>query len=66
MTADEFVQYLQRLVDQAGSQDALATRLGISLPYLNDILRRRRAPGPKVLEPLGFQRVVTYERRNHD
>lgn len=66
MTADEFVQYLQKLVDQAGSQNALATRLGISLPYLNDILRRRREPGPKVLEPLGFQRIVTYERRNHD
>lgn len=55
--------YLIRLeVEAHGSQKALAKRLGVSEQYLTDVLKRRREPGEKILKPLGFKRVVTYER----
>lgn len=56
------LKHLQSEVEKAGSQKALANRLGISQQYLNDVLKGRREPGDKILYPLGFQRIVTYTR----
>jgi len=42
------------------TQQALARELGISLSYLSQIMRGRRAPGRKVLEALGLRRAVEY------
>ena len=54
---------LRRRLNAAGSQTALAKELGVSLPYLNDVLRGRREPGESILRPLGARRVVTYRKR---
>jgi DNA-binding phage protein len=60
MTADEFIAYLRNLVEQVGSQTALAKQLGVSSQQLNDILTRRRPPQHKLLAALGFTRLITY------
>lgn len=56
---------LRRQVDSAGSQKALAARLGVSPQYLNDVLLGRKEPGEGILEPLGLERVVSYRRRKN-
>ena len=64
MNKTEFLQYLQQLVTEAGSQKDLANRLKISTPYLNDVLQGRRDPGKKILAALGFEQVVIYQPKN--
>lgn len=44
------------------TQAELAKAIGVSLPFLNDILHDKREPAGKVLEFLGLERVVTYHR----
>ena len=61
MNKAEFIQHLQQLVTEAGSQKDLANRLKISTPYLNDVLQGRRDPGKKILAALGFEQVVIYQ-----
>ena len=55
------ISELRKRLDKAGTQTALAKELGISKPYLSDILRGRRDPGPKVLEQIGIRRIVMFE-----
>lgn len=52
-------------VKAVGSLREAARRWGVSPAYLSDVLNGRRAPGPSVLEPLGYERVVTvvYQRK---
>jgi transcriptional regulator with XRE-family HTH domain len=57
---------LRKRIDRA-SLRTVAKELGISAPYLSDIMRGQRKPGPKVLGALGMERqtetVVTYRRK---
>jgi transcriptional regulator with XRE-family HTH domain len=46
------------------TQSELARAMGVSLPFLNDILNRNREPSGKVLEFLMLERVVRYEVRS--
>jgi len=62
MTRDELVKLLQRRVQTAGTQAALAKELGITAAYLGDVLNGKREPGPTLLNALGFRRVITYVR----
>jgi len=57
---DVWYMVVQKLNDT--TQRELADELGVSASYLNDYLHFRREPGAKLLEALGLQRVVTYER----
>jgi hypothetical protein len=63
MTPEEFLTYLRQQAQAHGSQKALAAHLRINPAWLSDILRGRRDPGQKLLEALGFRRVVSYERK---
>ncbi len=62
MTKTELLQYIQRLVDEAGSQKDLAEKLGVSAAYLSDVLQGKREPAGKLLDALGVERVVTYRK----
>lgn len=52
---------------ESKSLRAVALDLGVSAPYLSDIMRGHRPPGPKVLKALGIERtverMVTYRRK---
>lgn len=61
---DEFdvVSALLAAVREAGSQSEWARTHGVSVQYVNDVLRGRRGPGDSILNALGFERVVSYRR----
>ncbi len=61
ITIDEVRRRLQQQIDLHGSQTAAARNLGVSLAYLNDVIRGRREPGEKLLTPIGIQKVVIYQ-----
>lgn len=43
------------------SQAQFAREHGVSLQYLNDFLRGRRDAGKKLLQALGYEKVVVYK-----
>jgi transcriptional regulator with XRE-family HTH domain len=45
---------------QHKTQQALARELGVSVSYLSQVIRGRKAPGRKVLEALGLRREANY------
>lgn len=55
------IEILRKRVDAAGSQTKAAQELGVSIPYLHEILNGRRDPGPKILAALNMRKVVTFE-----
>ena len=59
---------LRKRIDRASLRQ-VAKDLNISAPYLSDIMRERRAPGPKVLQALGVEVEVrttrTYRKRKN-
>lgn len=59
MTRKELIQALRDRASES-SQAALAKWLGISQPYLSDVLNGRRAPGPKILRKMGLKRTEQY------
>ena len=50
-------EVLRRLAEKQGSrtQTALAEEIGISRPYLSDVLNGRRDPGPAILSFVGLE-----------
>lgn len=50
-------------INVAGSQKKFAERYDISEQYVSDVLRGRREPGEKILEVLGYERVVAIAER---
>ncbi len=62
MTKAELIEHLRQLVEEAGSQRNLAKRLGVSAPFIGDVLLGKREPAAKMLKALGLRRVVTFEK----
>jgi transcriptional regulator with XRE-family HTH domain len=62
----DVIAAIRRSAKEAGTQKALAERLGISESYLADVLGGRKDPGEAILEPLGLERVVTYRRKRQN
>lgn len=62
MSQGIFLRYLQDRINQdyQGNQGAAADAWGISRGYMNDVLNGHRGPGKKLLEAVGFVRVVSY------
>lgn len=57
MTRRQVVDLLREKVEQAGGQMAFGREHGISQGYVNDVLKGRYAPGPKLLKALGVERA---------
>jgi len=57
---ERVINHLNDLVRSEGSQTALAGRLGVSLSYLSKVLAGKQEPGEKILEGIGWVRVVQY------
>ncbi len=45
------------------TQRQVADDLGVSAQYLTDVLKGRRAPGKKILDGLGLERLIIYRKR---
>lgn len=63
MTEEDMYKLIDRQIDLAGGQAAFARNFGLSPQYVNDLVQRRRHPGGKVAEALGFEKVVYYVRK---
>jgi hypothetical protein len=66
MTEQQVIDLVRAEVEKAGSYRALGAKWGVTPSYLCDLLQGRRAPGPKLLRPLGLERVVTVEYRKKE
>ena len=55
------IKILRRRIAQSTLR-AVARDLGISPAYLSDAMHGNRDPGPKILEALGLERIVTYRK----
>ena len=63
MTKAEVIELLQKQIARAGSQNAYAREIGVSQPYLNDVMNGRREPGPAILRALGLEGVLMFEKK---
>lgn len=61
MSEQGLIDFLKCMCSGSG-QKAAAKRLGISPQYLNDIIRKRREPGDKVLKALKLKKVISYRQ----
>lgn len=62
ISEDKLRGMVRLAVQMDGSQKAFAQRVGVSEGYLVDVLKNRRAVPKKILDFLGFERVVIYRR----
>jgi transcriptional regulator with XRE-family HTH domain len=62
MTEHDVVALLRRRCEAPESQASFARAAGVSQQYVNDVLKRDKAPGEAILRALGLERVVTYRR----
>lgn len=56
-------EILRAAVAALGSLREAARQWKVSPAYLSDCLNGRRAPGPSVLKPIGYERVVLVSYR---
>lgn len=63
LTLPQVMDLLRERLAVAGSQKQLAADIGVSTPYLHDVLHGRRVPADAVLDALGLERVVTYRAK---
>lgn len=65
MNKDTVLKQLRILVRQFKSQRAAATALGVSTAHLSEVLNGHAEPGPIILDPLGLERVISYQQRGN-
>lgn len=62
---DEILRRVQQELEKAGGLRALARKWKLSAPYISDVLRCRRHPGPSILKHFGLvalrEVIVRYE-----
>jgi predicted XRE-type DNA-binding protein len=61
-TQDELSVILRDYVSQFRTKTEAAEALGITLPYLSDILRGNRLISDTVAQKLGYRKETTYRR----
>lgn len=63
VTPPHFREALEKAIDKAGSQMALAAAAGVSQPHVSECLTGQKKPLDALLEAMGWERVETYRRR---
>jgi len=58
MTDLDPIEALKKAIDGAGSQNALARKIGLPQAYLSQVLGGSRPPSENLLSALGLKRVV--------
>jgi DNA-binding transcriptional regulator YdaS (Cro superfamily) len=58
------ITLIRLAISVAGNQRKLAHEWSVSESYISDVLCGTREPGKKILEALGYERVVRYQRKN--
>lgn len=63
ITREELTEAIKKAAKAAGSQRKLAEQWRVSPSYITDLIHGLRDPGTKILEALGFERVVEYRKK---
>lgn len=63
LTIEDVLDILRDGIKTHGTQVKYAEFLGVTQGYINDMLKRKRDPGPRVLDALGLEKVVTYREK---
>ena len=66
MTLDDVLRLLAADCYSAGGQKHWAAKHGLSRAYVSAVLGRKRPPSLRVLEGLGIEVVVTYQKVRDD
>ena len=61
LTADQVRDRLRKACEAAGGQSQWAKSEGVSVQYVNDVLRGRRDAGISIAEGLGLARVIFWQ-----
>lgn len=64
ITEKELLKTLRKACKEAGSQRQWALDHDMTPSYVNDALNKVRKPGKKILDALGYDRVVGFEKKN--
>ena len=59
-TVEDVRDKLRDQVAHLGSQVMWAKRHGVSPAYVNDVLKRNRAPGERILKAMKLKKVTVY------
>ena len=59
-TESQMVEVLERMVDYAGSQKAVAEWLGVSAQYLSDVMSGRRYVSKEMGKKLGYKKTISF------
>lgn len=65
MNGEQVRAMLAHKAEKLGSQKALASAIGVSASFINDILQGKREPSGKPVEFLGLERRVEFVPRKH-
>ncbi len=60
---DSIHRLIEQEIEKAGSLRALARKWKLSAPYISDVLKFRRHPGPAILERFGLVALRTVSVR---
>ncbi len=60
---DHLIELIRLAITVAGNQRKLAHQWDVSPSYITDLLGGMRDPGPKILDALGYERVVLYRKK---
>ncbi len=63
MTDLEVLKLIRDEIGRARSASELGRRWGVSQSYMSNLMNFRKPPGPKILEALGLEKVVTIDYR---
>lgn len=62
MDEGQVVALLWLALEKEPTQTALAAKIGVTTPFLHDVLMKKRAPTGKILEYLGLERITIYRK----
>lgn len=63
LTEAHVLARLKTAVKAAGSVADFARQVGVSQPYVSQAMSGRTTIGPRLLDAIGIERVVTYRRK---
>ena len=58
MTQEEAVGLICQAIDKAGSQNRFAKSVGLSQSFVSEVVARKRAPSPRLLETVGLRWAI--------
>lgn len=64
LSEQKYREWLGEKVREAGSQHALAQRLGVSQTYISQVLGGSRSPAKSLLEATKWERKTIYQRKH--